>query len=231
MNTTYEQRVRRALRRGKPIPPPPAVTAPTESAPASLVADVERVLGECAKFHREEMERLEGVSVSEIMAALRKVRQSYGQTLASARRQIAQRIRAEEQRHAKELLKAVRRAYKETADRIREAEQRHAKELRKAVRQARGQRVSPRSADPARPKPPRKDYPCVYRGDTPLTKKEKALFLDCRSCGPPVFRCGHPNFAGAPNSPAQYCTIYAPSKNQDVALCLRCELRTEGTEK
>ena len=230
--TIHDQRVRRSLRRGKPIPQPPAETAPPEAG-ATLVQEVEAVLNECAEVHRREMERLKGVSVSEIMAALGAVRRSYRQTLASARQQITDRIRAEEQRHAKKLLQAVRRTYQETADRIREAEQRHAKEFREAVRQASVQRASPQSANRTKPtpKPPRQGYACVYRGDTPLTKKEKALFLDCRSCGPPVFRCGHPNFAGAPNSPAQYCTVYAPSKNRDVALCLRCELRTEGTEK
>lgn len=232
MSIAYHQRVRRALRRGKPIPPPPVETAPVEAGP-TLVQEVQAVLNECAELHRREMERLEGVSVSVIMAALRKLRRSYGQTLASARQQITDRIRAEEQRHAKELLQAVRRAYQETADQIRDAEQRHAKEMREAVRQGIVPQIAslPANRPKPTPKPPRQDYPCVYRGDTPLTREQKALFLDCRGCGPPVFPCGHADHATGPNSPAQYCTVRVPSRNKDVALCRQCKLRKppEGT--
>jgi rubrerythrin len=220
MTVQYKQRVRRALRRGEPIPPVPAEAAPAESGP-TLIQEVEAALNECAEHHRREIERLEGVSVSEIVAALQAFRRSYRQTLASACKRITDRIHTEEQRHATELAQAVRRTYQETADGIREAEERHARELHEATRLV----TAPQVPHHPKPRPVRQDYPCVYRGNTPLTKKEKALFLDCRSCGPPVFRCNHPDFTDVPHSPAQYCTVYTSSRNRDVSLCRRCDLR------
>ena len=68
------------------------------------------------------------------------------------------------------------------------------------------------------------DFQCIYRSEEPLTLEQRQeLFMGCKGCGPDVFWCSNPEFMEDGENAT--CTVYVPSKYEEVHLCRRCEKR------
>ncbi len=74
------------------------------------------------------------------------------------------------------------------------------------------------------------DYKCIYRSSTPLTKEQKQeIFMGCKGCGPEIFWCSNPELKI--DGEDALCSVYTPSKYEEVHLCRRCEKRDTGEPK
>jgi len=197
------QRAVRAARRGKL--PADADDSPPASA-ESWVGRIQRLFREYAEMQETKLAQLTGMSLDELYqtGASERIRSELAGAAIVLRDQLVSDVRTVERLHLNDLKKAEQR-------------------IKRAEQQSRTL-----ATKPARRKFSQQDIPCKYRGTTELTRDEKKTFLICLKST--VYPCNHPMFAGAPESPAKYCTVTVPTKNPDVAVCKNCELRPREEE-
>jgi len=195
---TQEQRARRALRRGKPIPE--AVAAGVRNNGQSLADRIEAVVTEHHEASRDLYRGLTDASIDQFPGVLNEARHQHQ----SMFREMLQQVKAVVKDEEKQQRLAIAVASQPPAPQPAPTSQ---------------------AAKPKKPKRPKPTYPCLHRGPS-LSKSDKVSLHICGRTD--AYRCNHPEIAGSTWFPQYSCTISQPTSNDIMRVCRTCELRPEA---